>query len=574
MKNKIELKPINDLLGESFYVPSYQRGYRWTEAEVVALLDDIFEFYSNNKNTGTEPFYCLQPLVVSKKDTKWILIDGQQRLTTIFLILEYLKDLRKILGKGTYSMEYETRKDSEKFLKNIDYSKEFDNVDYYHICLAYKAIEKWFEGKDGVYKNHILQTLTSPSDAGINVRIIWYEIKNENAIETFTRINVGKIPLTNAELIKALFLRKRNFYGKDSNEVYLKQIEIASQWDIIENTLRNDNFWYFIKDNNFQYDTRIEFIFDVLKKKTGSDEKLFTFLKYNEAFELHKNNITEIWREVMDLFLRFREWYNHHTLYHLIGYSITTKIISIQKLIEKNSSLKKSEFEKYIKGKIKEHFNKHDFESLNYNQHSNTIKQLLLLFNVESILKNNKSNLRLPFDEYSKNSWDLEHISSINTDMPKEKNARSWMSAVYEYFIGTKVTGNYEFKDQETLTLIKEIKTLLEQEDFNYSKFQALFDKVLSYFKEDEIDGDVKHSIGNLCLLDSYTNRAYKNAIFPVKRKWILENEANALYVPLCTKNVFVKYYSKKFDQVMFWQENDIEDYQQNIKSTLEFYLN
>ncbi|WPO81414.1 DUF262 domain-containing protein [Chryseobacterium sp. JJR-5R] len=572
--NKIELKPINDLLGESFYVPSYQRGYRWTETEVNALLNDILEFYTNNKNAVIEPFYCLQPLVVSKKNDQWILIDGQQRLTTIFLILDCLKPLREILGKGTYSIEYETRKNSQSFLKNIDYDKEYDNVDYYHICLARKAIEKWFSEKDGVYKNHILQTLTSPSEAGINVRVIWYEIDNKNAIEIFTRINVGKIPLTNAELIKALFLRKRNFLSKDSSEVLLKQIEIASQWDVIENTLRNDNFWYFIKDNNSQYDTRIEYIFDVIKKKSNSDEELFTFLKYNEEFEMRKNNITEIWKEVMDLFLRFKEWYNYHKLYHLVGYVITTKIISIEKLINKNTNLKKSEFESYIKDKIKKHFEKYDIDSLNYNQHSTTIKHLLLLFNVEYILKNDKSNLRFPFDEYLKNNWDLEHISSINSEMPKEKNAKSWMMAVYEYFIGTKVTGNYEFNDDTTLRLINEIKSLLEQEDFNYGKFEVLFNKVLSYFKEDEIDGDVKDSIGNLCLLDAYTNRAYKNAIFPVKRKWILENEANAMFVPLCTKNVFVKYYSNKFDQVMFWQQNDIEDYQECIKSTLKFYLN
>lgn len=419
--SKIQLKPINDLLGESFYVPSYQRGYRWTETEVVALLNDILEFYTNNKNAVVEPFYCLQPLVVSKKVDQWILIDGQQRLTTIFLILDCLKPLREILGKGTYSIEYETRKNSQSFLKSIDYDKEYDNVDYYHICLAHKTIEKWFSEKDGVYKNHILQTLTSPSEAGINVRVIWYEIDNKNAIEIFTRINIGKIPLTNAELIKALFLRKRNFISKDSSEVLLKQIEIASQWDVIENTLRNDSFWYFIKDNNSQYDTRIEYIFDVIKKKSNSDEELFTFLKYNEEFETKNNNITEIWKEVMDLFLRFKEWYNHHKLYHLVGYVITTKIISIEKLINENNNLKKSEFENYIKDKIKKHFEKYDIDSLNYNQHSTAIKHLLLLFNVEYILKNDKSNLRFPFDEYLKNNWDLEHISSINTEMPKEK---------------------------------------------------------------------------------------------------------------------------------------------------------
>lgn len=572
--NKIELKPINDLIGENFFVPSYQRGYRWTELEVNALLDDILEFYTKNKNNVVEPFYCLQPLVVSKKDNRWILIDGQQRLTTIYLILDFLKPLREILSKGSYTIEYETRKNSEEFLKNIDYNKELDNVDYYHICLARKTIEKWFSEKDGVYKNHILQTLTSPSEAGINVRVIWYEVEKENEIEIFTRINIGKIPLTNAELIKALFLRKRNFVNNNPDDILLKQTEIASQWDLIENTLQNDNFWFFIKDNNFHYDTRIEYIFDVLKKKSSYDEELFTFFKYNEQFDSTNNNISEIWQEVMDLFLRFREWYNHHKLYHLVGYVITSKIISIDKLVEKNASLKKSEFENYIRGKIKKHFEKFEIDSLNYNQKPLVIKQILLLFNVETILKNDKSNLRFPFDEYINNNWDLEHISSINTEMPKEKNAKNWIKLVYDYFVGTKVTGNYQFNDEVTEVLISDIKELLDRENFDYYIFENLYNKILAHFKEDIINSDLKHSIGNLCLLDAETNRAYKNAIFPVKRKWILENEANAMFVPLCTKNVFVKYYSNKFDQVMFWQENDILDYKESIKSTLKNYFN
>lgn len=43
-ENKIELKSVNELLGMKFFVPSYQRGYRWTERQVKDLLDDLNEF--------------------------------------------------------------------------------------------------------------------------------------------------------------------------------------------------------------------------------------------------------------------------------------------------------------------------------------------------------------------------------------------------------------------------------------------------------------------------------------------------------------------------------------------------
>ena len=70
----------------AFFIPSYQRGYRWTADEVTKLLDDIWE------STGKR--YSLQPIVVkSLGGGKWELIDGQQRLTTLFLITAVIRDL-------------------------------------------------------------------------------------------------------------------------------------------------------------------------------------------------------------------------------------------------------------------------------------------------------------------------------------------------------------------------------------------------------------------------------------------------------------------------------------------------
>lgn len=74
----LETKFVADISG-SFYIPSYQRGYRWSETEVVRLLDDI---YQNGKKN-----YCLQPVVVRKKEDQYELIDGQQRLTTLYLMV-------------------------------------------------------------------------------------------------------------------------------------------------------------------------------------------------------------------------------------------------------------------------------------------------------------------------------------------------------------------------------------------------------------------------------------------------------------------------------------------------------
>ena len=85
------LKPINDLLGEQFCIPAYQRGYRWTPQQVTDLLDDLDAFLSRNTKEDGE-FYCLQPVVVmARRDGSWELIDGQQRLTTLYLIMAALR---------------------------------------------------------------------------------------------------------------------------------------------------------------------------------------------------------------------------------------------------------------------------------------------------------------------------------------------------------------------------------------------------------------------------------------------------------------------------------------------------
>lgn len=78
----LEEKIIGDIAGE-FVIESYQRGYRWSKEEIEHLLKDIDEV-ADGQN------YCLQPIVVKNRDGVYELIDGQQRLTTLYLIMKYL----------------------------------------------------------------------------------------------------------------------------------------------------------------------------------------------------------------------------------------------------------------------------------------------------------------------------------------------------------------------------------------------------------------------------------------------------------------------------------------------------
>ena len=127
---------VGDIAGD-FYVPSYQRGYRWGEQEVRQLLDDLQE------SCGAT--YYLQPVVVKGRDDgSWELVDGQQRLTTLYLIFRYLKSTHLPSAAINYSLTYETREGSKAYLDRLDEDDAHTNIDFFHMFNAYKCIEDWF----------------------------------------------------------------------------------------------------------------------------------------------------------------------------------------------------------------------------------------------------------------------------------------------------------------------------------------------------------------------------------------------------------------------------------------------
>ena len=105
-----------------------------------------------------------------------------------------------------------------------------------------------------------------------------------------------------------------------------------------------------------------------------------------------------------------------------------------------------------------------------------------------------------------------------------------------------------------------------ERTDVTTSKvYKLLRDSV---FKESS-SFRYEHSISNLVLLDSGTNRGYGNAFFPVKRRTIAQREKNGVFFLPCTKNVFAKAYSCKLLDLMNWNDSDAESYMKELKACL-----
>ena len=628
--NTIDVRSIASLSGMNFYIPDYQRGYRWTASQAIQMLSDFEEFCKRNDqgNVASGEYYCLQPIVVKKKEWTerkgdgreeyiegYEVIDGQQRLTTLYIIMKCIWKVCEILYPKfqLYSINYETRKeyDSNKFLTEIDQNtgKANEFIDFYYMKSVYDAVYQWIDSKAEL-RNEIARILLEHKfdaeeniDLARNVRVIWYEVSGDNtssSIDIFTRLNIGKIPLTNAELIKALLLKKGNFLSSDDT---MRQLQIATEWNSIEQRLQDDSFWYFLyrSDYPFTYENRIEFIFDLMKSRTIDSEFYHTFNEFNKELESLKSEkkseknqrfknqecINKIWDNVKQIYQTFVEWYEDRTLYHLIGFLIEYKA-DIRTLINASKSKKKDEFLNYIKKEISNKLGRLSIDDLSFAENKYSIKQVLLLFNILTALKDKKSDMRFPFNKYKMEKWDIEHVcSQTDKTITNENQQRRWIDDMLEFFVGSSAEdkvnqhiSNLEIEIKNNpeqarngllrseLKLVNSINSLRKE---GLSNFENVFKEVQSFFNEDKVED--KDNISNLTLLDEETNRSYGNAFFPIKRKRIIANDELGIFVPIATKNLFLKYYSKRSNNLMHWENSDAKDYLACLKEFVSPYI-
>ncbi|MDH6343741.1 uncharacterized protein with ParB-like and HNH nuclease domain [Parabacteroides sp. PFB2-12] len=589
--DKLELIPVTHLLNKNFFIPAYQRGYRWKERQVLDLLEDILEFYKKDKEKGE--FYCLQPVVVTlNSEGEYEVIDGQQRLTTLYILLSYLEEARKIIFNASekFTLSYETREkgelSSKEFLENILHTTEVNNrnIDFYHMSKAYLTIKKWFEDNT-INKSDILNVLLKAdsrkdaetgieTDTANNIRFIWYQLEYEDenqAKNTFTRINMGKIPLNNAELIKALFFINGSHHEKEKEK---HQQKLAYEWDKIENTLQNENFWFFLNKSHSSEATKIEFIFDLIAAKykdrvkiniNKSIDKLYTFYVFNELISKEIVTKENLWEEVKTHFRTFEEWYNDNNYYHLIGYLIQTgKAIEDIKLLSDNAT--KSQFRKelttHIKTDIENKLKKEKITKpveLTYNENYNLVTDILLLFNVISTMNSGYS--RFPFERYVTEKWSLEHIHAQNSeDLRTDAQRKALLNEQQVFF--------KSINDEDITTRINQ---LLSQNTIDTAEFANLQEEIFRKFTGDEDTG--VHSIDNLALLTGKNNSTLNNNVFPIKRDKIIQLDEKGAFIPLCTKNVFLKYYSKDVTQNATWTANDRREYLNEIENVLTNFL-
>ena len=582
----LEEKIISEITGK-FTIEAYQRGYRWGKDEVEYLLEDINEIPDGQK-------YCLQPVVVKNVNDTYELIDGQQRLTTLYLIMKYLNAYVDI----KFSIEYATRKSenghigSKELLETIDeidLSLPSNNIDELFIKKSYGIVKTWFNGEKS-------KMMSFANKLQNYVTIIWYEVDDdEDSVNIFTRLNIGKINLTNAELVKALFLSrgKKDSEGRYAGNPYgiegKKQHEIALGWDSMEKDLHNEKFWTFItNEKSDHYPIRMELLFDMIEMKPNGESNFYTFNRFYERFK-NSDNRYETWELIERYMQQLKEWYHSFDLFHHIGFLVATGT-SVKSLLDiamsTDNPIKKSDFKLRVLDMIREKMvftvgdkdfgEEIDYAELNYEDHSKFIQYVLLLFNIETIRQKGDENVRFPFYRYkNEGTWSLEHIHAQNSESLKTNQEwKEWLEIHKKSLEGLEVYSDDKKQIEEVIDKMNTVITHINEKGYKGSirnEFNAVAPAVINILS----DGDDKsqmHTLSNMALLTVGENAALNNSTFDVKRMKIIAMDKAGEYIPVCTRNVFMKYYSSSDTKLHFWSEEDRKGYISAMNNVLYDY--
>lgn len=592
-----DIIPISDLFGDNFIIPTYQRGYRWTRAQIEDLLNDLKEFV--NSKTADRDYYCLQPLVVRDENGSYRTIDGQQRLTTIWMLLLCMHD-GETNRNNTFNLGYE-RDDKLINISEIRFNKykPFDgkpliksnisntenlkwneyvesqwvtykvenpapNVESFHLFACWLFIHNWMRANKGAIN----------SDVFNDVCVIWHEVFGYNEeIKAFQNLNSGKIPLTNAELIKALFLSS---YGNKEG-CGLRQELIAEEFDMVERQLRRDDFWYFLNARGEKPTSCISFIFNLMQElddyKSYEGQDLRNYFYFRDKIQSLKL-ASETWEQVMDIFHVLEGWYNNSEIYNLIGF-LRAKGRSIKVIFEAYRKCKTIiEFRNYLLHRCLETIGWYDdklseerekdlksylINHFRFDNDKERVWNLLLLINVLSLNlestegKDHKRAIsKFSFSDFHNCEWNIEHISPQNpvrgADMIFPSVEESCLPA-----IGQKLR------------------------EINDERIKQEIDPYVA------VSTDSIMEISNLTFLTDHINKSIGNKNYDEKRDCVIAKQSQGFYMPPSSLMIFTKGYTtreihlKEIEEKKnnYWSNYDRDAYLQKIGQLLESeYIN
>lgn len=545
------------------------------------LLDDL-----NSAIMDRGQHYSLQPVIVAKEEgetVEWEVIDGQQRLTTLHLILRYLE-------AGEFIFRYETRADSTpqmlemlrpgkapeseiKWNEWVAHRDEFNTPDNYHLFHAWQAIAKWFQKGNG--KNLVASDAGFAEKLKTKVTVIWHVVEKTGAARKFIHFNDGKIALMPCELAKAILLSA----GEDSLSIRTPQ-EIAAEWDQMEIAFGNEEFWWFLNPDPkiCGAPNRMVLLFELLAKK--KDQHALAGQEFLTECQKHDEDrkwVVEKWLEVRRAFLTLQEWFNDREIRHAVGFLRWSKNggakATLHHIWEQGGKVSRSAFRTWLISPVKSLLPATtDLDGLRYRQDDDVIHRVLLWFNIQALPK----WCDYPFAAHATvKTWSLEHIHAQHPpEDAREESSKDWLNEVIEDLSNSlksySQTGNQDDgqqrKNSDLRDLVSELRS--KPKALDVLQDETIKERVLSFlpdFGPNEVD-----SLANLCLIGSNANSALGNHFFHKKRKVVFEEEKNGTFIPPATMKVFLKAFDGDLTNMRLWTRNDRVSYRDVIKDVIQ----
>lgn len=573
--NKRTIEYLNENKIE-FDVPRYQRGYKWTSKMVQDLLDDI----TANSN------HCLQSLTIkwSGEDNKWEVVDGQQRLTTIFILQQALLKYKEDYVRNNFILNYNSRPPSKKFVDdeiktgNIfanNYDQECkDNQDIFYFCQASRTICNWLQDQ----KNR------KALEKNLKSAYFLINITKENSETVFANLNSGRVLLTDIELLKADILinvtqnEVNKTLVKSDNDNISRQVAINEMrtkygwiWDEMELWLSQPEVLNWIspkKDQSNQPANKLKLLFGLfLIPNEDEDETLYgAYCRQKKDKGLTDENL---WSNICNTFETIKDWYLDSELYHWIGFLIASA--EEKKRFEQFKKLYCETYEKStgrqdFKDRLKKMAIDTDWEneldSLTYSNpnHRHKINIFLLLLNCLEIAGDRldfNSDRRYRFDLHNSEQWSLEHIFPQNPN--KEHINKDYLDEIKDYF------ENLEDEDKQLKTDFNIFYKMLSKEDANFTDKQK--DKIKEFVQELSL-----HGMNNMALLSKEVNSMLGNGLFNDKRKKIFTLISQGAFIPPLTCKVFSKTFPGAKTTSLYWIPHDTKGYETYQKKLLNLF--
>lgn len=598
------------LRGKYYTIPEYQRGYKWETKDIDCLLKDINNF---SKNDDLDLFYCLQNITLVEKPDSFSVVDGQQRLTTLAIILSYLGEYSLINEK----IQYKIRKETEEFLKEYIYksssiktienweqllsissleNKDYDFQDVYYLFNAYKTVQSWFDSdshKEAEMRDKILN----------HIKIIVNLPKNIDEQELFENLNGKRVPLDGADLIRALIITRvaKTEVGEldDSTKqnvlINERRVKIGLLLDSFNLWWSEENkqiyFRQLTKEAKISESTSVAFDDNI--SPINNLYKLYS-LAYSDGrldmdFFERKSTDNNFLHEIQTLQRTIENWYNDRILYHLILFTIiyagdgdkekNLHKLSFKELYQTWQRSHRKDFISYLKNRISKNevfedllqqinITDKDNETTAFQEmwYDNKLVNVSTLLDIISILSS-KSNTKLPAKYFKAHKEDLEHIFPQTPigDRIKDREKQSQILIQYVGII------NQSISDDEKINLTKD--------DIDWDN-QEWKEEIKAIIK-DKIGKIIPiNSLGNMCVLHESVNRGYGNDFFLEKRIDIMRKSQQGFFIRPHVYDAFNKIYIERQDDsinmsmMTIWDKSDILSRRKYIINQISNFLN